>query len=94
MIGFATVTLHIKHYKDKNGVESIDIKQTLTGGIEGTQENRTLDWVERPHEDKIFGKSGSCVVCYVVQPEGVVYACIRQLARIEGSRLTRSIRSS
>ncbi|KAF8530979.1 hypothetical protein JB92DRAFT_3105728 [Gautieria morchelliformis] len=55
MIGLATVTLHVNHYKDDSGVEHIDIKQTLTGGIEGTQENRTLDWAQRSHEDRVFG---------------------------------------
>jgi hypothetical protein len=55
MIGLATVTLHVNHYKDDSGVEHIDIKQTLTGGIEGTQEDRILDWATRSHEDKLFG---------------------------------------
>lgn len=64
MISIATITLHVKHYKTDDGVEAIDIRQTLTGGIEGTQENRTLDWVERAHEDKVFGPCSSC--CYYV----------------------------
>ena len=34
----------------------IDINQTLTGGVKGTTELRTLDWSERPHEDHLFGK--------------------------------------
>jgi len=55
-IGYATITLHVKHYKGDDAVEHIDIKQTLTGGIEGTQENRVLDWTERPHEDRVFGQ--------------------------------------
>ncbi|KAF8525171.1 hypothetical protein BU17DRAFT_62876 [Hysterangium stoloniferum] len=54
-IGFATITLHVKQYKDEGGVEHIDIKQTLTGGIGGTEENRTLDWTERSYSDRIFG---------------------------------------
>lgn len=40
----ATITLHVKHYKDSEGVEHIDIDQTLTGGIKGTTENRVLNW--------------------------------------------------
>jgi len=54
-ISMATVTLNIKHYKDDGGVEHIDITQTLSGGIRGTSERRTLDAEERPHSDKIFG---------------------------------------
>jgi len=54
-INFSTVSLSIKHYKDEDGVEHIDIDQTLTGGIPGTTERRTLWWKEREHEDHIFG---------------------------------------
>ena len=32
-IAAATLTLHVKHYKDDQEVEQIDIEQTLTGGI-------------------------------------------------------------
>jgi len=54
-IGLATITLYAKHYKDDDGVEHIDIQQTLTGGISGTIENRILDWTFREHEDHLFG---------------------------------------
>jgi len=54
-IGLATLTLYVKHYKDDQGVEHIDIDQRLTGGIAGTIENRTLDWEFRVHEDYLFG---------------------------------------
>ncbi|KAI0788530.1 hypothetical protein C8Q75DRAFT_237005 [Abortiporus biennis] len=51
----AWVYLDITHYKDESGVEHVDIVQTLSGGISGTTELRTLDWKERLHEDYIFG---------------------------------------
>ncbi|KAG6832286.1 hypothetical protein H0H92_003519 [Tricholoma furcatifolium] len=54
-ISLATVTLKIKHYKDSEGVEHVDIDQTLTGGFPGTTEKRTLTWTERKHEDHLFG---------------------------------------
>jgi hypothetical protein len=54
-IGLASITLAIKHYKDDAGVEHIDIDQTLTGGVPGTTERRTLWWQEKEHEDAIFG---------------------------------------
>jgi hypothetical protein len=54
-IGLATITLFIKHYKDDNGTEHIDIDQTLTGGIPGTREERILTWTERENEDHVFG---------------------------------------
>ncbi|KAK7468742.1 hypothetical protein VKT23_003245 [Stygiomarasmius scandens] len=54
-IAVATITLSVNHYKDGNGVEHIDIDQTLTGGIPGTTERRTLDWTERETNDSLFG---------------------------------------
>jgi hypothetical protein len=54
-IAFATITLYVKQYKDEGGIEHIDIRQVLTGGIEGTEENRALNWTERSHKDRIFG---------------------------------------
>lgn len=54
-IGWATVTLAIKEYVDESNHTRIDISNTASGGIKGTTENRTLDFVERSHEDSMFG---------------------------------------
>lgn len=54
-ISYATITLYIKHYKDDEGIEHIDIDQKLTGGISGTTEKRTLIWKERENDDHLFG---------------------------------------
>lgn len=54
-ITYGTLTLTIKHFKDDEGIEHIDIDQTLTGGIPGTSERRTLSWTERENQDHIFG---------------------------------------
>jgi len=54
MIAYSTITLDIRHYKDDDGEEHIDIVQTLSGGISST-ENRTLSWKEREIQDRIFG---------------------------------------
>ena len=50
----STITLYIRHYKGDDGVERIDIDQTLKG-IPGTSENRILDWTFRENDDYIFG---------------------------------------
>ncbi|ERF70186.1 hypothetical protein EPUS_00374 [Endocarpon pusillum Z07020] len=60
-ISFATVTLSVHQYRKPASEEPkqpihIDITQRATGGISTTQENRVLDWSERDHEDRIFGK--------------------------------------
>ncbi|KAF7784622.1 hypothetical protein Agabi119p4_787 [Agaricus bisporus var. burnettii] len=59
-IRYATITLDIKHYRVDSDdgtkkIEKIDIVQTLTGGIPGTTENRTLTWEERENNDDLFG---------------------------------------
>ena len=55
IINNATITLHIKQYKDDEGVEHIDIEQTVTGGITASPEKRTLDWTPRKSEHSLFG---------------------------------------
>ncbi|KAF8213206.1 hypothetical protein K438DRAFT_1706868 [Mycena galopus ATCC 62051] len=55
IIKVATVTLAIKHDKNEEGVERIVIDQTLTGGIPGSKEERTLSWTERHTSDPLFG---------------------------------------
>jgi len=54
-IEFATVTLNVKHYKDDDSIEHIDIDQVITANFPGTSENRTLDWIDRHKEDGLFG---------------------------------------
>jgi len=57
-IKYGTITLSVKHYKnesDGKAIEHIDIDQTITGGIPGTRETRTLIWKERENNDHIFG---------------------------------------
>jgi hypothetical protein len=54
-ISIATITLHVNHYKDDTGLEHIDIDQTISGGIPGNSEKRTLDWTERETNDPLFG---------------------------------------
>ncbi|KAK5070944.1 hypothetical protein LTS08_000595 [Lithohypha guttulata] len=53
-ISFATVTLTIKEYQDDKSLYHIDISSNASG-LSTTQENRTMDWEDRPHKDKIFG---------------------------------------
>ncbi|KIV88450.1 hypothetical protein PV10_08133 [Exophiala mesophila] len=52
-IGLATVVLTVKEYT-KDSVIHIDIT-SVASGLSTTQENRTLDWQERDHSDRIFG---------------------------------------
>ena len=56
-IGLATVTQHLKQYFDEKdpSITHIDFTQTVTGGIKGTTELRTLDYQWRPHSDYLFG---------------------------------------
>jgi len=65
-IELATITLNVNHYDD--GIEHINIDQTLTGGIPGNAEYRTLDWVERRKQDDLFGFIGK----YEIKRAGIL----------------------
>lgn len=54
-LAWATVTLHVKQEVAADGFTHITIANTVTGGIKGTTEARTLDYTYREHEDHIFG---------------------------------------
>jgi len=54
-IGIATLTLYIKHFKEDDILEHIDIGQKLTGGIPAPPENIILDWTTRMNDDGVFG---------------------------------------
>ncbi|KAJ5779676.1 hypothetical protein N7457_007396 [Penicillium paradoxum] len=57
-LSLATVTIDVHEYKDAEDATlyHVDAQQTITGGIQGTKEERKLDWAEREHVDHIFGK--------------------------------------
>ncbi|KAJ5169762.1 uncharacterized protein N7500_002545 [Penicillium coprophilum] len=57
-LSYATVTIYVKQYADAENpsLTHIDAQQVITGGIQGTKEERKLDWEEREHVDHIFGK--------------------------------------
>ena len=54
-LGAATVTQHIRTSTTPESSTHITIDQSITGGLKGTTENRTLDWQYRPHSDWLFG---------------------------------------
>lgn len=54
-ISIGTISVYLKHYKDDDGIEHIDIDQTITGGIPTSSEIRILDWAPREKEDATFG---------------------------------------
>lgn len=58
LIASITITLYVKHYKDDEGVEHIDIEQIGSGGFKGNNEKRALDWVSRENDDPVFGPVG------------------------------------
>ncbi|CDM37921.1 hypothetical protein DTO013E5_7230 [Penicillium roqueforti] len=57
-LSYATVTIYITQYADSENpaLIHVDAQQVITGGIQGTKEERRLDWEEREHVDHIFGK--------------------------------------
>jgi len=50
-----SLTLEPNHYVDDDGVEHIDVKQTLSGGFNAPTDNLVLDDKEHPRDDNLFG---------------------------------------
>ena len=50
-----TITVHIKHDKDDEGVEHVDFEPILPGGLAGPLDHMALDWTLRKIEQKPFG---------------------------------------
>ncbi|KAJ7615514.1 hypothetical protein FB45DRAFT_801935 [Roridomyces roridus] len=48
--------MHLKHYKDADGVESVEIEHHLHQGDSPPPETRRMTWVEEDVDTKIFGK--------------------------------------
>ena len=55
IIKLATITHRIKHYKDAEGAERIDVELTVTGGISAPPEHRILNWTQYNMDHNIFG---------------------------------------
>lgn len=53
LIASVTITLYVKHYKDDDGVEHIDVEQIGTGGFKGNFEPRQIDGQVRPLPDHL-----------------------------------------
>lgn len=54
-IGAATITVFMKHTKNDNGPECINISQAVSGRDPTAPEDRILDWAERTTEITLFG---------------------------------------
>lgn len=53
-LGLATINLTIREYNESGKIH-IDIT-SVAKGLSSTQEDRVLDWEDKPHQDKVFGK--------------------------------------
>ncbi len=63
IINVATVTLYVKHYKDDEGVEHIDIEQIGTGGIK-SDELREVTGKEQEVNHPVFGPMSKRILLY------------------------------
>lgn len=54
-VTLATIELHTKQYRTDDAVEHVDIRETISGGFEGTLVNQTADWTTRSFESTLFG---------------------------------------
>jgi len=54
-LSYATVTVKLTHTTNDAGVETIQVDNTVTGGIKGSSETRILDWEWRSQTDHVWG---------------------------------------
>ncbi|CEN59773.1 hypothetical protein ASPCAL02217 [Aspergillus calidoustus] len=59
-LAWVSVTLNTKQYQEPGTtdktVQHIDVDNIVTGGVQGSSEQRITDWKKREHSDNIFGK--------------------------------------
>ncbi|KAL3464681.1 hypothetical protein BJX64DRAFT_286167 [Aspergillus heterothallicus] len=59
-LAWVSVTLIAKQYQEPGTtdktVQHIDVDNIVTGGVQGSSEQRITDWKKREHSDNIFGK--------------------------------------
>ncbi|KAL4941565.1 hypothetical protein BDV06DRAFT_194252 [Aspergillus oleicola] len=60
-LSWVSVTLNAKQYPsadqpNQKQTQHIDVDNVVTGGVQGTSEQRVTDWSKREHSDAIFGR--------------------------------------
>ncbi|KAL4933857.1 uncharacterized protein BDV17DRAFT_286664 [Aspergillus undulatus] len=60
-LSWVSVTLHTKQYSSTEhpstkSIQHVDVDNVVTGGMQGTSEQRITDWTKREHSDAIFGR--------------------------------------
>ncbi|KAJ7478682.1 hypothetical protein B0H11DRAFT_1281373 [Mycena galericulata] len=55
-IGWASATVHLKHFKDTEGVEHIEVAHQVSSSGTPKGEVRILTWTEQTIESPLFGK--------------------------------------
>ncbi|KAL2820229.1 hypothetical protein BDW59DRAFT_117814 [Aspergillus cavernicola] len=59
-LAWVSVTLNTKQYQSPDSsdktIQHIDVDNIVTGGVQGTSEQRITDWKKREHSDNIFGR--------------------------------------
>ena len=69
LIASVTITLYVKHYKDDDGVEHIDVEQIGTGGFKGNFEPRQIDGQVRPSQITCRMRGRPILQCWSIRQE-------------------------
>ncbi|KAL4955607.1 hypothetical protein BDW69DRAFT_160309 [Aspergillus filifer] len=98
-LAWVSVTLNTKQYPSpdqptQKSIQHIDVDNVVTGGVQGTSEQRITDWNEREHSDAIFGrvKGRSRLFRGVKGPDGKLRPDVKINTALEDEKVGKFLR--
>jgi hypothetical protein len=96
-LAWVSVTLNTKQYQEPGTtdktVQHIDVDNIVTGGVQGSSEQRITDWKKREHSDNIFGKvEGQSRFLRGTAKDGKVRPDLQVLTNIDDDKIEKFLR--
>ncbi|KAL4811283.1 hypothetical protein BDV18DRAFT_129046 [Aspergillus unguis] len=97
-LAWVSITLKTKQYQSPDStdktIQHIDVDNIVTGGVQGTSEQRVTDWQRREHNDTIFGKveGQSRFIRGSADAKGNVRPDVEICTKIEDEKIKRFLR--
>ncbi|KAL2848560.1 hypothetical protein BJY01DRAFT_211569 [Aspergillus pseudoustus] len=96
-LAWVSVTLNTKQYQEPGTtdktIQHIDVDNIVTGGVQGSSEQRITDWKKREHSDNIFGKvEGQSRFVRGTVKDGKVSPDVEILTNIDDEKIGRFLR--
>ncbi|KAI9375991.1 hypothetical protein BJX61DRAFT_492216 [Aspergillus egyptiacus] len=95
-LAWVSVTLNTKQYQSPDADKTtyhIDVDNIVTGGVQGSTEQRVTDWKKREHSDTIFGRvEGQSRLFRGVLKDGKVRPNVEICTNIDDEKIGRFLR--